>query len=158
MKALLLEQGTTWVYPFLELVYQAFNAPGVPRDMGPASILSTDKFWDKLPAALGGWQDVTDFLTMISRQTRAPQLHIQERRHDLCRRIQLVIFWTVFTQKAHTSPKTCLRTLRERGECCLSMIWRYHVVKRARAWKSRICCTLMSRSEDGLPLFGEIVS
>ena len=157
MKALLQQQDTTWAYPFLELVYQGFNAPGVPRDMGPASILSTDKFWDKLPAALGGWQDVTDFLIMISSQTRAPQLQIHERRHDLCRRIQLVIFWAVFTQKAHTSPKTLLRTLRERGECCFPMIWKIQEVERVLAWKSRICYILMFRFEDGLGPFGEVL-
>ena len=133
MKALLQQQGSTWAYPFLELVYQGFNAPGVPRDMGSASILSTDKFWDKLRAALGGWQDVTDFLTMISNQTGAPRSHVQERRHILGRRIQLLIFWAAFTQKAHTSPKKFLRSLRERGECCLSLIWSSHAVQRAHA-------------------------
>ena len=36
------------------------------------------------------------------------------RRLDLCRRVQLVIFWAAYTQKGHTSPKQFFHTIRER--------------------------------------------
>ena len=60
------QQDDAWSHPYLELIYQGFNSPGVPRDLGFASILSAHKFWDKLPGILGGWQDVRDFLGCVT--------------------------------------------------------------------------------------------
>lgn len=94
----------SWTYPFLELVYQGFNAPGVPRDLGKSSIVSPDYFWTKLETALGAWDDVVRFLK---------QFNNVERR-EIVLRVQLVIFWALFTQKGHTMPKTFFQNIMDR--------------------------------------------
>jgi len=54
--------------------------------------------------ALGSWPDVKRFLGIFSTKARA----------DMCRRIQLAVFWAIFTQQTHTTPKTFFHTLAER--------------------------------------------
>lgn len=92
----------TWTYRFLKLIYEAFNAPGVPKDQGHASILGPTKFWSNLEAELGGWSDTKRFLSNFT-----PFL-----RQQITYRVQLVIFWALYYQKEHTSPKTFFQNIR----------------------------------------------
>ncbi|KAL8659914.1 MAG: hypothetical protein Q9202_006895 [Teloschistes flavicans] len=98
MKGLLNEKhgAQSWTQPFLRLIYKGFNAPGVPRDMGTDSLLSSKRCWSKLEEALGQWQDVTRFLALFD----------SKAREAVATRLQLVAFWASYTQKSHTTPKT----------------------------------------------------
>ncbi|KAL8676974.1 MAG: hypothetical protein Q9224_007234, partial [Gallowayella concinna] len=53
----------SWTYPFLQIIYRAFNAPGIPCDLGLDSLTSNTQCWEKLEEALGHWPDVERFLT-----------------------------------------------------------------------------------------------
>ncbi|KAL8711805.1 MAG: hypothetical protein Q9220_003749 [cf. Caloplaca sp. 1 TL-2023] len=86
----------SWTYPFMELIYREFNAPGVPRDLGRQSILRDENYWFKLEAALGDWQDVKRFLALFDATTR----------QATASRIQIIAFWIMFSKKGHTTPKT----------------------------------------------------
>ena len=99
------KNGKEWTYPFMRLIYRDFNAPGVPRDMyNSDSIVTPAEFWQRLEDAMGNWPDVRRFLSMFSAGARMA----------MCRRIQLAVFWAIFTQQAHTTPKTFFRIVAER--------------------------------------------
>ncbi|KAL8732556.1 MAG: hypothetical protein Q9181_003911, partial [Wetmoreana brouardii] len=99
------QQSKEWSHPFMSLIYSGFNAPAIPRDMrGVESILSHTKFWPKLEDALGDWPDVKRFLSIVSAKART----------EMCRRIQLAVYWVIFTQQGHTTPKTFFYTIAER--------------------------------------------
>ena len=91
-----------WTYPFLQLIYREFNASSVPRDLGSASILQAEGFWNKLKTALGQRQDVVRFLEHFTPLAR----------RDMVERLQIVVFWALYTQKGHTSPKTFFHTIQ----------------------------------------------
>ena len=96
------DHGRSWTYPFLELIYRDFNAPGVPQDLGPASILTADAFWAKLKKDHGHWDDTRTFLAAFK---PFASLRVTDR-------IQLIIFWVLFRQKGHTTPKTFFETIK----------------------------------------------
>ncbi|KAL8766869.1 MAG: hypothetical protein Q9209_006465 [Squamulea sp. 1 TL-2023] len=96
--------GKPWRHPFLHLIYKEFNAPAVPKDMGADSLLSSGQFWNKLEDALGQWQDVNRFLTLFSTQACGAVVS----------RLQLVIFWALYTQQGHTTPKTFFANIASR--------------------------------------------
>ena len=99
------DNGRKWIYPFMSLIYRDFNAPGVPRDMyNSKSIVTPAEFGERLEDAIGNRPDVRRFLSILSTGARVA----------MCRRIQLAVFWAVFTQQAHTTPKTFFRTIAER--------------------------------------------
>ncbi len=98
----------SWTYPFLGLVYQEFNAPGVPRDLGPTSLVSTDNFWPRLEDVLSERQDVKRFLSCFKSSTHASV------RSKMASRIQLVTFWALYAQKGHTTPKTFFANIKSR--------------------------------------------
>lgn len=109
MNALLQHKGkakdSEWTHPFIRLIYRGFNAPGIPRHMMDSeSVVSARRFWATLKDALGDWPDNKHFLSMFPAKARI----------DVCRRIQLAVFWTIFTQQAHTTPKTFFHTIAER--------------------------------------------
>jgi len=96
------DNDKSWTQPFLELIYTGFNAPGVPLDSGPDSIVAAEEFWPKLEVALGPWADVKRFLATfgdVSRQTAAI-------------RLQIMTFWALFTQKGHTTAKYFFSTIK----------------------------------------------
>lgn len=74
------------------MIYQRFNAPGVPQDLVSASLVSTDDFWRRLEDALGEWQHVKHFLACFGGLAHA------SAREDMASRIQLVTFWALHTQ------------------------------------------------------------
>ena len=93
-----------WTHPWLELIYRAFNAPGIPRDLsGPTSLVPRDDFWGKLQAALGPRADVERFLGLFDPRARS---------QDLADRVQMIIFWAVYTQKGHAMPKRFFANVR----------------------------------------------
>ncbi len=109
MNALLRHKGKAndreWTHPFMRLIYRGFNAPGIPRDMvNGESIVSARRFWATLGDALGDWPDIKRFLSVFPAKARI----------DVCRRTQLAVFWAIFTQQAHTTPKTFFHTVAER--------------------------------------------
>ncbi|MCJ1226247.1 hypothetical protein MMC12_002897 [Toensbergia leucococca] len=95
-----------WKHPFLQVIYRSFNAPLIPKDNGPTSLIHPDSFWPNLSKALGSTSrtDVRLFLASGS-----PCIH-----NTAHKRLQLLIFWALFTQKGHTSAKTFLQTLQLR--------------------------------------------
>ena len=117
MSSLLREENgdKSWTHPFLQLIYQDFNAPGVPRE-GTESVISADEFWFKLPNALGQWQDVKRFLTFFEGKAD------QKARAALAARVQLVIFWALYTQKGHTTPKTFFAKIKSREPLALAIL------------------------------------
>lgn len=98
----------SWTYPFLSLIYRESNAPGVPRDLGSASLVSTDSFWPRLEDALSERQDVQRFLSWFESST-----HTSVRR-KMASRIQAVTFWALYTQKRHTMPMTFFANIKSR--------------------------------------------
>lgn len=87
----------TWVHPFMQLIYQGFNATNVPRDLGDQSVVTSSRFWlrlqDVLASLLG--PHGTQLLAGISVTSRP----------SACHRAQLVIFWAIFTHKEHVNAK-----------------------------------------------------
>ena len=103
----LLEQkddDKSWTHPFLQLVYREFNAPGVPRDLSSLSILPAETFWTNLKKVLGRREDVRTFLASFQYPGCLSMAH----------NIQLIIFWVLYTQKGHTTPKTFFATIKAR--------------------------------------------
>lgn len=96
------EHDKSWAQPFLELIYNRFNAPGVPQDQGTGSIVSAEDFWPKLEVALGPWADVKRFLATFGHSARIA----------VTVRLQIVTWWALFTQKGHTTPKFFFSTIR----------------------------------------------
>ena len=99
------DRDKEWTFPFLSLIYKEFNAPGVPRDLGQLSLISSDLFWDNLGNALDAsqWSDVRRFLDLFR---HSPHKYTIER-------IQLVVFWALYTQ-GHSKPKTFFANLKLR--------------------------------------------
>ena len=106
MNGLLREKAgdKSWTYPFFHLIYRGFNTPGVPLDLGQASIVSPNHFWTKLEAVLGDWQDVKRFMDQFS----------SSERWEMAPRIQVLAFWALFTQKGHTTPKRFFANIKNR--------------------------------------------
>ncbi|KAL8929142.1 MAG: hypothetical protein Q9172_000577 [Xanthocarpia lactea] len=106
MIGLLREQNgdKSWTHPFLHLIYTGFNAPGIPRDLGIKSICSSSRCWSKLEDALGQRQDIQRFIGLFDINTR----------ETVASRLQLIIFWAIYTQKGHTTPKTFFANIRSR--------------------------------------------
>ena len=99
------DNGREWTHPFMRLLYRDFNAPGVPQDMcSSESIVTPPEFWNRLEDAMGNWPDVKRFLSIFSTGAQTA----------MCRRVQLAVFWAIFTQQTHTAPKTFFRTIAER--------------------------------------------
>lgn len=99
------DKGKEWTHPFMSLIYSDFNAPCVPRDMNDReSIVTPAEFWERLENAMGNRPDVKRFLSIFSTGARMA----------MCRRVQLAVFWAIFTQQAHTTPKTFFRIIAER--------------------------------------------
>ncbi|KAL8994970.1 MAG: hypothetical protein Q9169_005211 [Polycauliona sp. 2 TL-2023] len=93
-----------WTYRFLHLIYKEFNAPGIPRDLGAESLISSDVCWMPLESALGSWPDVTRFLDEFD----------PEAREAVITRLQLVTFWVLFKQKGHSTPKIFFANIASR--------------------------------------------
>lgn len=101
----------SWTKDLLALVYAEFNGVLVPRYIGQdATILkSVDYFWELLgqfldaePELLAGWS--------------------AEDRLNFMPRIQILAFWLVYFQTAHTSAKTYFLQLKEKEPLSLSVL------------------------------------
>ncbi|KAL8865678.1 MAG: hypothetical protein Q9174_006760, partial [Haloplaca sp. 1 TL-2023] len=110
MRGLLTEKDgdRSWTYPFLRLIYREFNAPGIPQDQGRSTLVSSSDLWSVVGEILGGGQDVQRFLAYFHGPGQ------EAVRSRLARRIQILTFWSLFTQKGHTTPKTLFSILRAR--------------------------------------------
>ena len=87
----------------MSLIYSDPNAPWVPRDMNNReTIVTPAEFWERLDA-MGHLPDVKRFLSIFSTGARMA----------MCRRVQLAVFWAVFTQQVHTTPKSFFRIIAE---------------------------------------------
>lgn len=85
-----------WTHPYLHLIYKGFNAPGVPQDMGSATLVQAEGFWGRLEVVLGQQPVIKRFLGLF-RPDLIP---------EAAERIQLTIFWFLRSQKCHTLPET----------------------------------------------------
>lgn len=101
-----------WVQSFMELIYRSFNATNVPQDLGHTSVLDSMHFWQKLENVLATQQDGHEFLAGIP----------LSRRHEVCRRAQMVIFWAIFTQKEHVTAKGFFHKLLLREASAASLL------------------------------------
>ncbi|KAF3003555.1 hypothetical protein E8E13_006137 [Curvularia kusanoi] len=78
----------SWKQKYLELIYRDFNGPLVPTDQGEASILSdVDIFQQRLSACL-----------TTSEHNSCGK--------DVMRKIQVLVFWLLFTQRSHCTAQT----------------------------------------------------
>lgn len=116
MNALLRHKGKPkdreWTHTFMKLIYRGFNAPGIPRDIKDGqSVVSARRVWAILEDALGDWPDIKRFLSIFPAKARM----------DVYRRVQLAVFWAIFTQQAHTTPKTFFHTIALRVSQFLSI-------------------------------------
>lgn len=91
-----------WTKPLLEILYVEFNDDLIPKDMGgDASILrSVSTFW----SILMKFMPAEDFLNGWT----------EEESRRMMSRIQILAFWLVFYQFAHTSAKTYFAQLRSK--------------------------------------------
>lgn len=95
------DQEQAWRNSFLGLIYGEFNAADVPQDRGLSSVLGANRFWSRLEIALGQRSDVRQFLSLFGDVAKT----------KMCRKIQLITFWALFTQKGHTTPKSFFQTI-----------------------------------------------
>ena len=98
------DNDKSWTHPFSQLVYREFNAPGVPRDLDSWSRLPAETFWINLQTVLGRRDDVRTFLASFQYPGCLSMAH----------NIQLLIFWVLYTQKGHKTPKTFFATIKAR--------------------------------------------
>ncbi|TKX21816.1 hypothetical protein C1H76_6313 [Elsinoe australis] len=91
----------SWRQPLLAIIYERFNAVGIPVDQrGEGSLVNNPSdFWQRLSA----------FLTA---DTELLDLCDPEDRLALMRRAQLLAFWLIYHQSAHTRAKTFFTNLR----------------------------------------------
>ncbi|UPX18790.1 uncharacterized protein EKO05_0009082 [Ascochyta rabiei] len=82
-----------WKQTYLELIYRDFNGPLVPVDRGEASILDdVESFKQRLAVCL--------------RQGSAPGDPGSGIHAVIMRKIQVILFWLVFTQRGHCTAQT----------------------------------------------------
>ncbi|KAI4157192.1 MAG: hypothetical protein LQ342_008471 [Letrouitia transgressa] len=96
MSTFLHNEGRDWTHSFLKLIYKGFNATNVPRDLGMKSVLKGDRFWAQLKETLGARADVDQLLSLVPKR----------QRRDMRKRLQQIVFWLVYKQKTHATPKT----------------------------------------------------
>ncbi|KAF3932355.1 hypothetical protein ABW20_dc0107600 [Dactylellina cionopaga] len=94
-------KGNTWKQPYLELIYSQFNVPLVPTDKrGSASLVnSLELFWELLGKCL-----TTDSELLAHWD--------EEDMSRAMRRVQMVVFWLVYYQTAHTRAKTFFQNIQ----------------------------------------------
>ncbi|KAB2572634.1 hypothetical protein DBV05_g8725 [Lasiodiplodia theobromae] len=91
-----------WKQPLLALIYASFNADLIPLDQrGAASLLSD-------PAIF--WQRLSAFLSADAELLANWDAASMDRAMG---RVQLLLFWLVYTQRDHTRAKTFFHNLRE---------------------------------------------
>ncbi|KAJ4366055.1 hypothetical protein N0V95_000282 [Ascochyta clinopodiicola] len=82
-----------WKQTYLELIYRDFNGPLVPVDRGEASILDdVESFKQRLTACL--------------KQGSAPGTPGSGIDATVMRKIQVILFWLIFTQRGHCTAQT----------------------------------------------------
>ena len=107
------EPNALWKQPFLESMYREFNAPLVPRDLGCLSIAQSDVFWFKLRTALS------------TNRYEGARLEIEELMsgwsssaiYGIYKKLQVVMYWVINTDNAHTLPLGFFRQIRQREPC-----------------------------------------
>jgi hypothetical protein len=98
----------SWTKDLLVLIYAEFNADLVPRYIDSATILKlVETFWNNLAQFMG-----TDLLAGWS----------TEEQKSLMPRIQVLAFWLVYFQTAHTSAKTYFMQLKEKESLSVSVL------------------------------------
>lgn len=86
-----------WKQKYLEVIYQDFNGPLVPRDQG------------------GGASLVSDIDTDLFKQrlTACIKDHGFEGGAGVVRKVQVIVFWLLFKQKGHCTAQTFFNRMRE---------------------------------------------
>ncbi|KAL9013622.1 MAG: hypothetical protein Q9173_001699 [Seirophora scorigena] len=90
------------VHAFMHLIYCECIATNVPRALCDQSAITSTSFWHKLEDILGDREDGKQFLDSISNACRPAA----------CRRVQIIIFWAIFTQNEHMTAKGFFHKLR----------------------------------------------
>lgn len=83
-----------WKQKYLEVIYQDFNGPLVPKDQGAASVVSNTHTFEQRLAACIGRTTLND-------------------TNAVMRKVQLILFWLLFKQKGHCTAQTFFSRLRE---------------------------------------------
>ncbi|KAL1606235.1 hypothetical protein SLS60_003637 [Paraconiothyrium brasiliense] len=97
------DQSEQWKQKYLEMIYQEFNATMIPKDRRLDSVVCDAKiFGDRLTACLGGFQ--REFQSLAD----------DEDGSTIMRKIQLILFWLVYQQKAHCTAQTFFHTISQR--------------------------------------------
>ncbi|KAH7395136.1 hypothetical protein DE146DRAFT_97073 [Phaeosphaeria sp. MPI-PUGE-AT-0046c] len=83
-----------WWQRYLEVIYQDFNGPLVPRDRGTASlVVNAETFKDRLAACI-------------------KNVDLDGGEAVRCK-VQLILFWLMFKQKGHCTAQTFFTRIRE---------------------------------------------
>ncbi|KAI4289688.1 MAG: hypothetical protein L6R35_001038 [Caloplaca aegaea] len=96
--------GRAWVHAFMQLIYREFNATNVPRALDDQSVIASTHFWPKLEELLKDREDEKQFLDSIPSACRPAA----------CRRVQVIVFWAIFTQNEHATATGFFHKLRLR--------------------------------------------
>ena len=90
--------GDGWKVPYISVLYSEFNAPGVPRYLAHDTLVNTENFGHRLGSALNSanWSDIHSFLALFGTIWDLV----------LVRRVQMVVFWSLYLHKGHATPKT----------------------------------------------------
>ncbi|KAF2829304.1 hypothetical protein CC86DRAFT_187887 [Ophiobolus disseminans] len=83
-----------WRQKYLEVIYQDFNGPLVPKDQGSTSIVTSTQMFEQRLAACIGNTTLEDSKTVM-------------------RKVQLILFWLLFKHKGHCTAQTFFTRLRD---------------------------------------------
>ena len=92
----------SWTYPYLQLIYREFNVPGIPQDLGSASVIGAEEFWGRMEVLMGQQSEFKRFLGLFHPRSIP----------DAAERIQLLIFWFLSSNNSHTLPETFFQNIR----------------------------------------------
>lgn len=99
------DNSQSWKQKYLEVIYREFNAIMTPKDLGADSIiLDKETLINRINTCLD--QDPQQGESWAGDDNAA----------SIMRKIQLILFWLIYTQKAHCTAQTFFQTIRLREQ------------------------------------------
>ncbi|KAF2492077.1 hypothetical protein BU16DRAFT_491412 [Lophium mytilinum] len=91
----------SWRQKFSSLIYREFNAPLIPKDLGGSQSLvrEPEQFWVQL-------------LACLSQEVELLDAWMPEEQLKIMGRIQILVYWLLSEQKAHTSAQNFFKNTR----------------------------------------------
>ncbi|KAJ4356805.1 uncharacterized protein N0V89_004842 [Didymosphaeria variabile] len=105
------DHSQQWKQKYLEVIYQKFNATMIPKDLGlDSAVCDVKTFGDRLAACLGGYR----------RQWR--NLADDKDGSTIMQKMQLILFWLVYQQKAHCTAQTFFYNISQREHLATAVL------------------------------------